>query len=436
MAMRPTPASASDPYAALGLPSHNATPLQIKVAYRKLALRYHPDRQCRSPTNIATVNEEATSSHGPLSSQPAADANKEATDKFAEISAAYAILSDSAKKKEYDHLHKFGAFDDNNGSNQDGISGQNTSSASATNNYQYTEDYSGGYYKPGYTPTKQSSGMPSYAAAQSFQQQAAAAFQRMQSQDSFFDDLIYSPKSQPQSQKKDGAFFGTTASSSTSDTSDDNPSASSSKHSRTNYTTSQPKKKQPGIGFSFKPLGKHLSVHVPSRNEVINNSLKQHASKHSSGHLFGTRVTYSAQQTSTAASASAEPIGKLERIAQMTPDNACLGSSLRENRKKVVSTTTTRIARGQKRIVKRTAHLHPDGTKEVVIEENGVVRRRYVEKENRDDGDAGSGTDKEDGSEDEASASGTTGGLQKEGGFTLLSFLFKSCVAPCASSAG
>ena len=78
-----------------------------------------------------------------------------------------------------------------------------------------------------------------------------------------------------------------------------------------------------------------------------------------------------------------------------TPDNACLGSSTNSTRgtkkkSKVVSTTTTRIARGQKRIVKRTAHLHPDGMKEVVIEENGVVRRRYVEKENRNDSDDGS----------------------------------------------
>jgi hypothetical protein len=56
----------------------------------------------------------------------------------------------------------------------------------------------------------------------------------------------------------------------------------------------------------------------------------------------------------------------------------CSPASEKERCKKFVS-TTTRIARGQHRVVKRTATLHPDGKKEVVIEENGVVRRRYVE---------------------------------------------------------
>jgi hypothetical protein len=54
--------------------------------------------------------------------------------------------------------------------------------------------------------------------------------------------------------------------------------------------------------------------------------------------------------------------------------------------------TTTRIARGRQRVVKRTAVLHPDGRKEVVIEEDGVVRRRYVEEIGRE-----SCNDKEEG---------------------------------------
>ncbi len=59
-----------DPYASLGLP-RSATPKDIKKAYRKLALKHHPDRG----------GDEA---------------------KFKEISVAYELLSDPEKKKEYD----------------------------------------------------------------------------------------------------------------------------------------------------------------------------------------------------------------------------------------------------------------------------------------------------------------------------------------------
>ena len=99
--------------------------------------------------------------------------------------------------------------------------------------------------------------------------------------------------------------------------------------------------------------------------------------------------------------------------------------------------TTTRIAKGQKRIVRRTAHLRPDGTKEVVIEENGVVRRRYVEESatsanaNNSDNDVRDDNEtspKEKDDEEE-------GGLQKENKFTLMG-LFKTCLAPCSSIAG
>jgi len=64
-----------DYYEVLGV-EKNASKDQIKDAYRKLAMQYHPDR-----------NREAG-----------------AEEKFKEISEAYAVLSDEQKKAQYDHL--------------------------------------------------------------------------------------------------------------------------------------------------------------------------------------------------------------------------------------------------------------------------------------------------------------------------------------------
>src|SRR4030042_5418775 len=64
-----------DYYEVLGV-QKNATKDQIKDAYRKLALKYHPDR-----------NKDAG-----------------AEDKFKEISEAYAVLSDDQKRQTYDQL--------------------------------------------------------------------------------------------------------------------------------------------------------------------------------------------------------------------------------------------------------------------------------------------------------------------------------------------
>jgi len=63
-------------YDLLGV-SKNADMEEIKKAYRKLALQYHPDRN---------------------------PGNKTAEDKFKEISEAYAVLSDHQKRKQYDAM--------------------------------------------------------------------------------------------------------------------------------------------------------------------------------------------------------------------------------------------------------------------------------------------------------------------------------------------
>jgi molecular chaperone DnaJ len=67
-------AAVKDPYATLGV-SRKASDDEIKKAYRKLARQYHPD------TN-----------HG----------DKAAEERFKEVQAAYAILSDPDKRKQYD----------------------------------------------------------------------------------------------------------------------------------------------------------------------------------------------------------------------------------------------------------------------------------------------------------------------------------------------
>ena len=67
---------AKDYYEVLGV-SRNSSEIEIKKAYRKLALKYHPDR---APE----------------------DKKKEYEEKFKEISQAYSILSDKSKKDQYD----------------------------------------------------------------------------------------------------------------------------------------------------------------------------------------------------------------------------------------------------------------------------------------------------------------------------------------------
>src|SRR6478609_5321765 len=73
---------ADELYKTLGV-SKKATDEEIKKAYRKLARQYHPDR---NPGDAA------------------------AEEKFKEISAAYDVLSDPEKRKEYDEGSVFAGF--------------------------------------------------------------------------------------------------------------------------------------------------------------------------------------------------------------------------------------------------------------------------------------------------------------------------------------
>src|SRR5881227_2374821 len=83
-----------DYYEVLGL-SRGATEAEIKSAYRKLAVRYHPDRN---------------------------PGNQEAEEKFKEAAEAYSVLSDAQKRASYDRFGHagvsgtgggFGGFDPN-----------------------------------------------------------------------------------------------------------------------------------------------------------------------------------------------------------------------------------------------------------------------------------------------------------------------------------
>lgn len=74
-------AAQKDYYKVLGV-AENASSEEIKKIYRKLAVKYHPDKNPDNP--------------------------KQAEAKFKEISEAYYILSDEKRRKQYDQMRKFG----------------------------------------------------------------------------------------------------------------------------------------------------------------------------------------------------------------------------------------------------------------------------------------------------------------------------------------
>jgi curved DNA-binding protein len=76
---------AKDYYAVLGIPK-NASDTDIKKAYRKLAMQYHPDRNPRK--------------------------EKWANEKFKEINEAYGVLGDAQKRKQYDQFGTVGDLGD------------------------------------------------------------------------------------------------------------------------------------------------------------------------------------------------------------------------------------------------------------------------------------------------------------------------------------
>ena len=79
-------ATKRDYYEVLGV-DKNATAEELKKAYRKMAIKYHPDKN------------------------PGDD---EAVKKFREITEAYEILGDEKKRKEYDNKRKFKNGQENN----------------------------------------------------------------------------------------------------------------------------------------------------------------------------------------------------------------------------------------------------------------------------------------------------------------------------------
>lgn len=77
--------ASKDLYSVLGL-QHGASIDEVKKAFKKLAIQYHPDKQQGKSDNE----------------------KKQAEEKFKEINEAYSVLSDPKKKQEYDNFGSYG----------------------------------------------------------------------------------------------------------------------------------------------------------------------------------------------------------------------------------------------------------------------------------------------------------------------------------------
>ena len=85
-----------DPYKTLNLP-RDATASDIKRAYRTLSLQLHPDRNRDTNSNDNSSNSNSN--------------DETCTRDFAQVAEAYALLSDSKRKADYDHIYKYGGYD-------------------------------------------------------------------------------------------------------------------------------------------------------------------------------------------------------------------------------------------------------------------------------------------------------------------------------------
>ena len=139
-----------DYYTILGV-GKNASLEQVKSAYRSLALRYHPDR-CPE------------------------EKKKECEKKFKEIAAAYYVLGDAKRKKEYDDYQK-GAYEFR--------SGQGSGDFASQTGFDF-EDLMKHFYESGAHGPRQQGGSSRYF---------------------FFDDLseIFEGMSAPRGEQADGA---------------------------------------------------------------------------------------------------------------------------------------------------------------------------------------------------------------------------------------